>query len=920
VRRFIWSTLVHRPGRTATLGVGILVAAVSFTLLTAAVKTSELQVRGTLSSTFRPAYDILVRPPGSFTPLERRDGLVRANYLSGIFGEISLGQWHTILGIPGVQVAAPIANVGYILPFAQVPVSIQHDLTTDPVQLYRLTQTWIASGGSRYPGPDLYVYYSRAHRFVVKEGLPAEVVPGQPRPVQVCAGANKATEGGLSSPFDIRDQSYLECFSASSPEATKANFGVTTPGFVGAGSDMYFPILLAAIDPVQENRLLNLDGTVTGGRPLREDEPASILRRTDRYGHAIGWRMVPVLASDRTYIGQRLDVEVQRLSIPPGTDVPRTLASRDALPFLRGLSGSVVQRRGIPPGAFYRSILQRSTRIPPLVQVLYWTASSPSYDALGPGRVAPVPVRNPPSIWRSPFYPQGFPAPPGNNDAQYRKLVPHPGSNQIVAGILNSPAIKVVGRFDPTKLPGFSPLSRVPLESYYPPLLQAADDASRRVLDDHPLLPTTDLGGYASQPPLMFTTLSAVKPFLDDRFFPGTSSEAPISVIRVRVAGVRGTDPLSLSRIKAVALAIHEQTGLAVDITAGSSPTSLLVDLGPGRFGQPPLRLREQWVKKGVAVVILQAVDRKSLALFVLVLVVCGAFLANGTLAAVRARRREIGTLLALGWTRARIFRAVLGEVGVLGVASGCVGAGLAAALARFLSLDLALIQTTLVVPVAAVLALAAGFLPAWRASRLAPLDAVRPVVVQRGEGRRVRRLAGMAWVELRRIPGRTLLASAALFLGIGALALLLAIDLAFRGEIAGTLLGAFVSVQVRAVDFIGVGLAVALAGLSVADVLYLNLRERAPELVTLRASGWTEGQLGRVVAYEGLGIGLLGSVAGAALGVGLAAAIGGGTVGGIAGAAGLAAACGVAVAMLASAIPAALISRAAPPGVLAEE
>jgi len=177
-----------------------------------------------------------------------------------------------------------------------------------------------------------------------------------------------------------------------------------------------------------------------------------------------------------------------------------------------------------------------------------------------------------------------------------------------------------------------------------------------------------------------------------------------------------------------------------------------------------------------------------------------------------------------------------------------------------------------------------------------------------------------MAWVELRRIPGRTLLASAALFLGIGALALLLAIDLAFRGEIAGTLLGAFVSVQVRAVDFIGVGLAVALAGLSVADVLYLNLRERAPELVTLRASGWTEGQLGRVVAYEGLGIGLLGSVAGAALGVGLAAAIGGGTVGGIAGAAGLAAACGVAVAMLASAIPAALISRAAPPGVLAEE
>jgi putative ABC transport system permease protein len=85
VGRFIWSTLVHRRGRTATLGLGILVAAVSFTLLTAAVRTSQLQVRGTVTRNFRPAYDILVRPKGSFTHLDQRKGLVRANYLSGIF-------------------------------------------------------------------------------------------------------------------------------------------------------------------------------------------------------------------------------------------------------------------------------------------------------------------------------------------------------------------------------------------------------------------------------------------------------------------------------------------------------------------------------------------------------------------------------------------------------------------------------------------------------------------------------------------------------------------------------------------------------------------------------------------------------------------------------------------------------------------
>jgi ABC-type antimicrobial peptide transport system permease subunit len=107
------------------------------------------------------------------------------------------------------------------------------------------------------------------------------------------------------------------------------------------------------------------------------------------------------------------------------------------------------------------------------------------------------------------------------------------------------------------------------------------------------------------------------------------------------------------------------------------------------------------------------------------------------------------------------------------------------------------------------------------------------------------------------------------LFVGVGALALLLSITLAFKGALLGTALGAFISVQVRGVDYLGVVLAVVLAALSVTDVLFLNLRERAPELVTLRAAGWRERDLGRMVALEGLGIGFLGSVAGAGAGSG---------------------------------------------------
>lgn len=100
----------------------------SFTLLTSAANTSQLQVTGTVAKSFRPAYDILVRPADSLTPLERQQGLIQENYLSGIFGGITFSQYHEIRSIPGVEVAAPIANIGYVMPFQFVQLTINRFL------------------------------------------------------------------------------------------------------------------------------------------------------------------------------------------------------------------------------------------------------------------------------------------------------------------------------------------------------------------------------------------------------------------------------------------------------------------------------------------------------------------------------------------------------------------------------------------------------------------------------------------------------------------------------------------------------------------------------------------------------------------------------------------------------------------------
>src|SRR3954454_3540556 len=115
VRRVVLAELLHRRSRSLALLLGIVVATTSFTVLTGTSDSQRLEVRGTVAKAFRGDYDVLVRPRGSRTARERRTGQLQPNFLSGLFGGIGDRQWHRIERLPGVQVAAPIANLGYVL-------------------------------------------------------------------------------------------------------------------------------------------------------------------------------------------------------------------------------------------------------------------------------------------------------------------------------------------------------------------------------------------------------------------------------------------------------------------------------------------------------------------------------------------------------------------------------------------------------------------------------------------------------------------------------------------------------------------------------------------------------------------------------------------------------------------------------------
>ena len=228
--------------------------------------------------------------------------------------------------------------------------------------------------------------------------------------------------------------------------------------------------------------------------------------------------------------------------------------------------------------------------------------------------------------------------------------------------------------------------------------------------------------------------------------------------------------------------------------------------------------------------------------------------------------------------------------------------------------------RAALAIPVAMALAVVAGAVPAWLAARADPVASVRPPVLAVRRARQPSGITGLAVVNVLRTPGRTLIGALSLAVGVTALTLLVAVTLAFRGAVVGTLLGNVVTVQVRGVDYVAVAATVALGVLAVADALLISITERAPELATIRAFGWPEPALRRLVITEGALTGIAGSVIGAALGLAGAAVFAGQLPPLLFAAAAAAVAAGVLVTCAAALLPAHLLGRLPAAQLLAQE
>ena len=113
--------------------------------------------------------------------------------------------------------------------------------------------------------------------------------------MQVCDEWYNRYDQRQRSAFDYERMAELGCDGSNPPRPGRALDSLKV-GQIGFNFYYQFPMLIAAIDPVQEAKLVGLDDAVVDGRYLSADDQT---RETKGKGNSFGVVEVPVLMVDQ---------------------------------------------------------------------------------------------------------------------------------------------------------------------------------------------------------------------------------------------------------------------------------------------------------------------------------------------------------------------------------------------------------------------------------------------------------------------------------------------------------------------------------------------------------------------------------------------------------------------------------------------
>jgi len=803
---------------TALVSFGLILAAFAYVALLGTASGTTAVLTGDIGKAWSTPYDLLVRPPGDVSKMERKQGLVSPNFISSINGGITNEQLNAIRKIPGVTVAAPIAIVGYV-PFHatyEVP-NVPAILGASPLMVLRVTTSETGDAGAAHYPPTTQYFVIAPKGSITYQGFTTTLTYDG----ESFTGCDR---GGV-----FCSAGTASCIPASScPDGARA-------GKYSASLSVPIWVMLAGVDPAAEAELTGIKGAIVRGSFL----PAAEQTLTPG---ASGSVQVPVIVSTRSFIAETARMNVSVANNPAAVlagsslsavkawrPVSHTMTSIQSL-YAQAINSSGALLTDLPNVAVPGPVTYAGV-VPTHLQAI--TVPTQTSELANPNCIGCATTDIPPEAY----------------DTWFRTLaVSTRNASNFVWGF------HVVGAYDPSRIQGFNVLAGGSLSAYAPP---------EAVLPDgKPLLPTRNPAGLITSPPLMLTTLAGAQ-FFADNYSQGQGA-AFISAIRVRVADTEKPSNGAQARLEGVAMAIHEKTGLDVSLVKGSSALPVSISLPKQKFGEPLLTVTEYWGKESAAITFLRGLNTESLILFILTLGVVLALLGVVGQLGVRRRSQEFAMLRAIGWPLGKVVRLVLTEMALLGAVIGVATAVVAVGVSRLLDPAIPLGPLLLVVPLVIAMSLAAPLPALLGASRGSAASALgHGGSLGRVRMRSVRSLAVRELLGPWRIESLFCAGSSAIGSGlVGGVVLVVG---GFSGQLGPTTLGHYLGSQVGPLDVVLVVIAAAAGAAASATLLTLAYLERQVEFSTLRALGWPRGSVTTVVAIQALVLGLGGGLAAAA-------------------------------------------------------
>src|SRR5579862_2094421 len=703
---FAWLAVWRHKARSFFVSGGFLLAACALILLSATTQTTVVRANQLISQQWRSTYDLVVLPSNVQIPAGKA---IPADLIEGYGGSISVAQYEQIKRIPGVEVAAPIAFVGY----AQLPIPLVQ-FSSRPLApgYYRLDWTLSAFNGQR---------------------------PITERQTSTYYWTSSSCEqlNGSSTLVSTLAQQHVQVIGCGA---------TTTPALFPSIDTGVF--LLAAIDPSAESQLVHLNQAVDSGRMLTPQDTLHQVNVSPLPGASAPPQptyTVPLLVNSQLPGQITLTAHLNRVATDSLT-LQQTLAKGgyqylNTLPDQATLfTGHVPLTQNDPQRLSDLTLLWNghSWSAQPLpgetnaLQFLYapsgvtYTPTAGPNGQSGPAYILePASDQNPADVLKRLHLPAGVftdYASQQGPEVAFRTLKP------LVIGKSNvTYESQFVGSFAGDKVSAqFSDaLNWLPETTYVAPPTTLRYDANGRPVNPVTLLPTTNPAGFILQAPLAFTTLAAAEQLEGDHL---------ISVIRVRISGVSGANNASWQRIEQIAQEIERQTGLKALVTLGSSPQPTLVYVSGVSRGQdhsaraiaPEGWVQERWITLGAALIYLGQLGSLRLLILGATLFVCLGYTSITLTSLASAQRKELAILSALGWRSQTITRSFLGQALILAGIGAGVGVALAVAIAGAIGVAPPLAIVIGALPLTLGLALLSAAYPLIQLRRLRPAEAFR--------------------------------------------------------------------------------------------------------------------------------------------------------------------------------------------------